>query len=98
LPVGTIRIRPFGGSGGHNGMNSLIERLGTQGFPRVRIGIGRPPGKMDPARYVLKDFDKDQRPIIEQVCDQAARAVETWIEDGIESAMTEYNGNLTQPE
>jgi PTH1 family peptidyl-tRNA hydrolase len=98
LPVGTIRIRPFGGSGGHNGMNSLIERLGTQGFPRVRIGIGRPPGKMDPARYVLKDFDKDQRPIIEQVCDQAARAVETWLEDGIESAMTEYNGNLTQPE
>jgi PTH1 family peptidyl-tRNA hydrolase len=98
LPVGTIRIRPFGGSGGHNGMNSLIERLGTQGFPRVRIGIGRPPGKMDPARYVLKDFDKDQRPIIEQVCDQAARAVETWLEDGIESAMTKYNGNLTQPE
>ncbi|MEJ2149657.1 MAG: aminoacyl-tRNA hydrolase [Chloroflexota bacterium] len=98
LPVGTIRIRPFGGSSGHNGMKSLIERLGTQGFPRLRIGIGKPPGKMDPARYVLKDFDKDQRPIIEQVCDQAARAVETWIEYGIESAMTEYNGSLTQPE
>jgi PTH1 family peptidyl-tRNA hydrolase len=98
LPVGTIRIRPFGGSGGHNGMNSLIERLGTQQFPRLRIGIGRPPGRMDPARYVLKDFNRDQRPIIEQVYDQAARAVEMWIEYGIESAMTEYNGSLTQPE
>jgi PTH1 family peptidyl-tRNA hydrolase len=98
LPVGTIRIRPFGGSGGHNGMNSLIERLGTQGFPRLRIGIDRPPGRMDPARYVLKDFDKDQRPVVEEVIDQAARAVERWIEEGIESAMTEYNGNLAQSE
>jgi PTH1 family peptidyl-tRNA hydrolase len=98
LPVGTLRIRPFGGSSGHNGMKSLIERLGTQGFPRVRIGIGRPPGRMDPARYVLKGFDKDQRPLVEQVYDRAALAVETWIEYGIESAMTEYNGSLAQPE
>jgi PTH1 family peptidyl-tRNA hydrolase len=98
LPVGTLRIRPFGGSSGHNGMKSLIERLGTQGFPRVRIGIGRPPGRMDPARYVLKDFDKDQRPLVQQVYDRAALAVETWIEYGIESAMTEYNGSLAQPE
>jgi PTH1 family peptidyl-tRNA hydrolase len=98
LPVGTLRIRPFGGSSGHNGMKSLIERLGTQAFPRVRIGIGRPPGRMDPARYVLKGFDKDQRPLIEQVYDRAARAAETWIEYGIESAMTEFNGSLAQPE
>jgi PTH1 family peptidyl-tRNA hydrolase len=98
LPVGTLRIRPFGGSSGHNGMKSLIERLGTQAFPRVRIGIGRPPGRMDPARYVLKGFDKDQRPLVEQVYDRAARAAETWIEYGIESAMTEFNGSLAQPE
>ena len=56
LPLGTMRLRPWGGPGGQKGVASAIERLGSPDFPRLRIGIGRPPGRMDPAAYVLQDF------------------------------------------
>ncbi|MBN1312283.1 MAG: aminoacyl-tRNA hydrolase [Anaerolineae bacterium] len=95
LPVGTLRLRPSGGSGGQKGMKSIIERLGSEDFPRLRIGIDRPPGQMDPAAYVLRDFDKEQLPIIQETYSRAADAIETWLADGIELAMSHHNGPAT---
>jgi PTH1 family peptidyl-tRNA hydrolase len=91
LPLGSVRLRAEGGSGGHKGMRSIIAQLGGQGFPRVRVGIGRPPGRMDPADYVLKNFDGDERCVIEEVFDWVVRAVESWLTDGIDVAMTRFN-------
>ncbi len=92
LPTGTVRLRPSGGSGGQNGMKHIIQRLGTQDFPRVRIGIGRPPGRMQPADYVLQDFGADEKILIAEALDRAADAVETWLRDGVELAMSRHNG------
>lgn len=91
LPLGTIRIRPEGGSGGHKGMRSIIEQWGTQGFPRMRIGIGRPPGRMDPAAYVLQDFSADERLLLDETLGRAVAAVEIWMDAGIETAMNQCN-------
>jgi PTH1 family peptidyl-tRNA hydrolase len=91
LPLGTVRLRPDGGSGGHKGMRSIIEHLGTQDFPRLRIGIGRPPGQMDPAAYVLQDFAADEEPLLEETLERAVAAIETWLCEGIEAAMERYN-------
>jgi PTH1 family peptidyl-tRNA hydrolase len=91
LPPGMVRLRPEGGSGGHKGMRSIIEHLGTQGFPRLRIGIGRPPGQMDPAAYVLQDFSADERPLLEETLERAVAAIQTWLREGIEEAMGRYN-------
>ena len=91
LPVGTVRIRSKGGSSGHGGMRSIIAQIGGQDFPRVRVGIGRPPGRMDPAAFVLRDFDADERLLLDQVYDWVVRAVDCWLTDGIEIAMTHYN-------
>lgn len=93
LPVGTLRMKPSGGAGGQNGMRSVISQSGgNRQIPRLRIGIGRPPGKMDPAAYVLQDFNKEQREIIEEIYDRAADAIESWLQDGIELAMSRHNG------
>jgi PTH1 family peptidyl-tRNA hydrolase len=94
LPPGTLRIRQKGGSGGHRGLTDIIQRLGTQDFPRIRVGIGRPPGKMDPAAFVLQRFSADELPLIEQVVDRASKAIETWIAEGIDASMNRYNGTL----
>jgi PTH1 family peptidyl-tRNA hydrolase len=91
LPLGAVRLRPGGGSGGHKGMRSIIEHLGTQDFPRLRIGIGRPPGRMDPADYVLQDFSMEEEPLLEETLDLAVAAIELWTEEGIEAAMNQYN-------
>ena len=91
LPVGTIRLRPSGGSGGQNGVKNIIQRLGTEEFPRVRVGIGRPPGRMDAAAYVLQDFGAEEMDIIETVRDRAVDAIETWLSDGITLAMSRHN-------
>ena len=91
LPVGVIRLRPFGGAGGHNGMKSIIQRLGSNQFPRLRVGVGRPPGRMDPAAYVLQDFSDDEEAIMVQVRDRAVQALETWLESGIDAAMNAFN-------
>lgn len=95
LPVGTLRLRPLGGSGGQNGLKSIIERLGSEEFARLRIGIGRPPGRMEPAAYVLQDFDREQLPIMEAAYVRAADAIETWLVDGVELAMSRFNGPTT---
>jgi len=91
IPLGEIRIRPKGGSGGHNGLKSVIRHLGTQEFPRLRVGIGRPPGNMDPADYVLQPFSPDEMPVVQQVLETAVSAVETWLLEGIEAAMNRFN-------
>jgi peptidyl-tRNA hydrolase, PTH1 family len=96
LPVGTVRLKPDGGSGGQNGMKDIIARLTTQGFPRMRIGIGRPPGKMDSAAYVLQDFSADQQAIIDVVYERAGDAAETWLRDGIVLAMSRHNAPAEQ--
>lgn len=91
LPLGTVRMRPEGGSGGHKGMHSIIEHWGGQDFPRLRIGIGRPPGRMDPAAYVLRDFSPEEEPLLEETLERAAAAIEAWLREGVEVAMSQYN-------
>lgn len=91
LPLGTVRLRPEGGSGGHKGMRSIIEHLGGQDFPRLRIGVGRPPGRMDPAAYVLQDFSADEEPLRGEALERAVMAIGTWLREGIEAAMEQYN-------
>jgi PTH1 family peptidyl-tRNA hydrolase len=91
LPLETVRLRPEGGSGGHKGMRSIIEQLGDQTFARLRIGIGRPPGQMDPAAYVLQDFFPDEEPVVEEMLERAAAAIETWLTEGVEMAMSRHN-------
>jgi PTH1 family peptidyl-tRNA hydrolase len=95
IPFGTIRIRASGGAGGQRGMASTIERLGTRDFPRLRIGIGRPPGRMDPAAYVLQDFSKDEAQTLSEVLDHAADAVLAFVVDGLNASMNKFNGNAT---
>jgi PTH1 family peptidyl-tRNA hydrolase len=94
IPLGTVRLRASGGSGGHGGMRSLIQHLGGQGFPRVRVGIGRPPGRMDPADFVLQDLSAKELEVMEEVCAWVVEAAECWLTDGIEIAMTRYNGEV----
>ena len=91
LPLGVLRLRASGGSGGHNGMRSIIAALGSDEFPRLRIGIDRPPGRMDPAAYVLQDFSRQQEEVMVQVRDQAVAACEHWLAFGITSAMNVFN-------
>ena len=92
IPLGTIRIRPSGGAGGQRGMASTIERLGTKDFPRLRLGIGRPPGRMDAAAYVLQDFSRADLLIVSETLDRAADAVLTFVTDGLNMAMNRFNG------
>lgn len=91
LPLGRLRMRPAGGSGGHKGMQSIIDSLGTQSFPRLRVGIDRPPGSVDPADYVLQPFDAAQRPLLLEAIQWAVAAIECWLAEGIVSAMDRFN-------
>ncbi|RLC65961.1 MAG: aminoacyl-tRNA hydrolase [Chloroflexi bacterium] len=95
LPLGTLRLRPEGGSGGHRGVQSIIDHLGSREFPRLRIGIGRPPGRMDPAAYVLQDFSAEEEPLVEETLERAVAAIEAWLCEGIEAAMERYNRGYT---
>jgi len=95
LPFGTIRMREKGGAGGHNGMKSVINHLG-QDFPRVRLGIGRPKGQMPVPAHVLQDFGKDDLPLLDDVLAEAVRAIETYLRDGIQLAMSRHNGSLIE--
>jgi len=90
LPWGRIRIRKKGSDGGHNGLRSIIKELGTEEFPRLRIGIGKE-GIRDLVEYVLGEFGKEEREILEKVLPVAVQAVECILEEGIESAMNKYN-------
>lgn len=94
LPFGTLRLRPSGGTGGQRGMESIVSQLGTRDFARLRMGIGRPPGRMDPKDYVLHDFDPDQNEMLPEILQTAVDAIRRFIEDGIEKAMNDFNGSI----
>ena len=94
LPFGTIRIRPGGGPGGQKGLASAIERLGSNGFPRLRMGIGRPPGRMDPADYVLQNFAQADLSLLSEILDRAADAALTFVTEGLNAAMNKFNGEI----
>ncbi|MBN1657752.1 MAG: aminoacyl-tRNA hydrolase [Anaerolineae bacterium] len=91
LPLGRLRLRAEGGSGGHKGMRSIQEVLGTQSFPRLRVGIDRPPAGVDPADYVLQPFAASDRPLLDAVVDRAVTAVECWLAEGVTAAMDRFN-------
>lgn len=97
LPLGTLRLRKEGSAGGQNGLKNIIQQLGTQNINRARLGIGRPPGKMNPAAYVLQPFRGDDEITMRLLVDRAANAVETWLRDGMELAMTRFNGSVNEP-
>lgn len=94
LPLGTLRLRKSGSAGGQNGVRSLIQHLGTQDFARVRFGVGRPPGKQQAAHYVLRPFQGEEAILAREVIDTAAAAIEAWLKDGLEIAMSVYNGDI----
>ncbi len=96
LPLGTIRLRPGGGSAGQKGMGSIIQHLGTENFARLRIGIGRPPGQMDPSVYVLKKFTASEQEILNMVLDRAVAAARIFVRDGLEAAMNQYNSSVQE--
>jgi peptidyl-tRNA hydrolase, PTH1 family len=91
LPFDTMRVKFAGGDNGHNGLRSITRSLGSREYLRVRFGIGRPPGRMDPADYVLRDFSAAERKDLDFHLDRAADAVEALVRDGLESAQNRYN-------
>ena len=92
LPPGVVRVKRGGGHGGHNGLRSINEELDSGDYPRVRVGIGRPPGRMDPADFVLEPLRRQAASEFDAVIPTAAQAVIHVLEHGVESAMREYNG------
>jgi len=95
LDLDVIRMRPAGGSSGHRGMRSIINHLETQDFPRLRIGIGRPPGRRPTADYVLSNFSKSEQEILSSVLERAVLCVQDFIGEGIQFAMTACNRSET---
>jgi len=91
LPLGRLRARREGGAGGHNGLKSVIQHLGTQAFPRVRVGVGRGDERRDLADHVLGRFEAGEREIVSAAVLRAADATETYLRDGIERAMSVFN-------
>lgn len=92
LPPGMVRVRARGGPGTHNGMKSIVEWLGTEEFPRVRMGVGMPPVKEQLIDWVLGRPGEEERPLLSEARERAADAADAWVRRGIEAAMREYNG------
>ena len=93
LPEGSVRAKKGGGHGGHNGLRSLSEQLGGGDYLRVRIGIGRPPGRMDPADYVLEPLRREASERLAAMIPTAAQCVMTLLERGVDATMREYNAD-----
>jgi PTH1 family peptidyl-tRNA hydrolase len=91
LPLGQLRFRRSGSAGGHNGLSSVIERLGTEGFARLRLGVGRPPDGDEMVDFVLDRFAESERPDVDEMVSRAVAAVELMARDGIGAAMTVFN-------
>ena len=91
LDVGKLRVRAKGSAGGHNGIKNIIAHLGTQEFPRVRIGVGAKPDRMDLADYVLGRFPQVEQSVMEDAFKEAAEAAAAIVEDGIDAAMNRFN-------
>ena len=94
IPFGTIRIRASGGPGGQRGLGNILEKLGTKDVPRLRIGIGRPPGRMSPSAYVLQNFSRDEEKEVSNILDRGADAVFAFVTEGLNKAMNEFNGSV----
>ena len=94
LPLGTLRLRENGGSAGHKGMTSIIEQLGFNDFPRLRLGIGRPAGRMPVEDYVLQNFTEKEEDLLSTLLDRSVEAVDVFIKNGVNVAMTQFNGSL----
>lgn len=92
IPYGQLRVKCGGGEGGHNGLRSMSKSLGTKDYVRVRFGIGRPPGRQDPADFVLSDFSAVERKELEFLVDRAADAVESVVTRGVEPTQNLYHG------
>ena len=91
LPFEALRLKPDGGDAGQKGVGSIIQQLGTQQFPRLRVGIGRPPGRTPVSDYVLQDFSRDEKENLPFVLGQAVLAAQHVIEFGLNAAMTRFN-------
>ena len=91
LPLGRLRLRPGGSHSGHNGLRSIIDALRSDAFPRLRVGIGRPPEGMDPAQFVLTPFTAEERATMDPALERAAEAIETVIREGLQAAMNRFN-------
>lgn len=94
LAVGQLRLRSKGSAGGHNGIKSIISHLGTQEFPRIKVGVGDKPKGWDLADYVLSRFHNDEQPIIREALKNTSDAVRAILKDGMESAMNIYNKSI----
>ncbi|MGZ6316005.1 MAG: aminoacyl-tRNA hydrolase [Anaerolineales bacterium] len=97
IPFGVIRMRPGGGPGGQKGVASAIERLGTKDFGRLRLGIGRPPGRMEAADYVLQNFSREEMKTVSDVLDRAADAALNFVTEGLEKTMSKFNVDIREP-
>jgi peptidyl-tRNA hydrolase, PTH1 family len=93
IPFGSVRLKFGGGDNGHNGLRSVTQSLGTNGYNRVRVGIGRPPGRMDAATFVLRDFSAAERKELPLVIDRAADAVETLLSKGMAAAQNTFHAD-----
>ncbi|MFA0782519.1 aminoacyl-tRNA hydrolase [Fervidibacter sacchari] len=91
LPLGKLRMRPKGSSGGHKGLQSIIDALQTEEIPRLRVGIGSPPEGVDMVTFVLSPFEDDEEPIIGEAVERAADAAIVWATEGINAAMQKFN-------
>lgn len=91
LDFGTIRLKLGGGEGGHNGLRSISQQLATKDYLRVRVGVGRPPGRMDAASYVLKPFSAAERKDLGVICEEAADAAELVLRAGLEAAQNQVH-------
>ena len=98
LPQGELRLRPSGSAGGHNGMKSILEAIGTQSFARLRIGIGRPPVGVDEVEYVLGAMAPEERKRADEVVERATQAVICALAEGIDIAMNRFNSNMGSAE
>ena len=94
VPFAQIRMRPGGGSAGQKGAESTIQQLGSKAFPRLRMGIGQPPGRMDSADYVLQSFDKADEQVLKEFIERASDAAKCFITDGLDTAMNRYNPKI----
>jgi PTH1 family peptidyl-tRNA hydrolase len=97
LPFGALRIKRWGGDGGHQGVRSIIDSTGGNNFLRLKVGIGRPPRGMDPADYVLRFFDEPERRQLDEVLSRAAECLVVMISEGVETAMNRFQKKLTLP-
>lgn len=95
LPPGQIRVRKKGSAGGHNGLKNIIRNLGSEGFQRIRIGVGEKPKGYDLADYVLGHFSKEEKPLMEEGVEKAVKAAEIMLTGDVDQAMNEFNRKVS---